>query len=570
MRNEIQADDFARRFSLRAPKLMWFLGAGTSASAGLPTALDLIGEFKRALFLSQNPRSSQAFRNLPQSTVSNLVDAHIKTLEGMPTPGAANEYARLFEAAYPAESDRRTILDDKLAGAKPSYGHMALATLMRSGLTRMVWTTNFDTLVADACAKVFDTTSALASIDLDSTELAQETISNERWPMEVKLHGDFRSRQLKNTAKELREQDALLRRALIDSCRGNGLIVCGYSGRDDSVMEALEEAAKHPGAFPAGLFWLHRGDGAPLARVTQLLDLGAANGVEVAVVSVESFDEVLRDLIHFSKDIDASALERFAQRKRWSPAPLQSTPKGGWPVIRLNALPVVDRPTQCRRLACNIGNTAEVRKTIQETGVDVLAVRSRIGVLAFGADADIREAFESHRISDFDLHPFDAKRQRYESSERGLLSEALNHAIARDRGLNLVQRRRLAPKDPADTIWDPLRGLVGPLSGVAEADPQLSWLEGLAVRLDWANDRLWLLFDPCTVFVGVNDDNKKVAADLARERTVRRYNRVLNDLVDFWARHLSHGGNLMRAFDTGTGVDAVFRLASNTGFSRRT
>ena len=49
-------------------------------------------------------------------------------------------------------------MDAKIAGAKPSYGHFAFATLMRGQLTRLVWTTNFDPLVADACAKVYDAT----------------------------------------------------------------------------------------------------------------------------------------------------------------------------------------------------------------------------------------------------------------------------------------------------------------------------------------------------------------------------------------------------------------------------
>lgn len=569
MSNEIQFDDFARRFSLRSKNLMWFLGAGTSASAGLPTAMDMIWEFKQALFLSQNPRASQASLDLSQPAVRSRIDAHIQTLTGMPSPGAPNEYARLFEAAYPAESDRRRILDGKLAGAKPSYGHIALATLMHGGLTRIVWTTNFDTLVADACAKVFDTTSALTTIDLDSTELAQQTIANERWPMEVKLHGDFRSRRLKNTGDELRQQDTLLRTTLVNSCRGHGLVVCGYSGRDDSVMDALEEVAALPAAFPSGLFWLHRGDDAPLPRVTQLLELAVANEIDVALVSVESFDEVMRDLIPLSKDIDGSALERFSERQPWSPAPLLRTTKKTWPIVRLNALPIVDAPRQCRRLACSIGNTAEVREAVQKVGVDVLAARAQIGVLAFGADDDVRRAFESHRITDFDLHPFDVKRQRYESSERGLLGEALNRALCRQRGLNLVHRRKLVPDDPRDIAWDPLRSLVGPLTGVADENPELSWREGLAVRLDWANDQLWLIFDPCTILDGVTDDNRAAAAHLARGRTVKRYNRAANKLVDFWARHLSQDGSEISAFDTGAGVDAVFRLSSDTGFSWR-
>ncbi len=52
-----------------------------------------------------------------------------------------------------------------------------------------------------------------------------------------------------------------MRRALVESCRRFGLIVAGYSGRDSSIMDALEEALTKEGAFPAGLFWLHREDG---------------------------------------------------------------------------------------------------------------------------------------------------------------------------------------------------------------------------------------------------------------------------------------------------------------------
>ena len=78
--------------------------------------------------------------------------------------------------------------------------------------------------------------------------------------MEVKLHGDFRSRRLKNTTDELRQQDATLRQLLVEACGRFGLVVAGYSGRDSSIMDTLDEATSRPGSFPAGLFWLHRGD----------------------------------------------------------------------------------------------------------------------------------------------------------------------------------------------------------------------------------------------------------------------------------------------------------------------
>ena len=38
----------------------------------------------------------------------------------------------------------------------------------------------------------------------------------------------------------------------VDSCRRFGLVVAGYSGRDSSVMDALNEAMK-PGGIPGGI-----------------------------------------------------------------------------------------------------------------------------------------------------------------------------------------------------------------------------------------------------------------------------------------------------------------------------
>ena len=357
---------------------------------------------------------------------------------------------------------------------------------------------------------------------------------------------------------------------MVDSCKRFGLVVCGYSGRDDSIMGTLEGAMEHKGAFPAGFFWLHRGEEPPLPRVAQLLDCGIANNIEAVLVPVENFDETLRDLIRLTENLDTAVLDQFAsQRQPWSPVPLKRAVRRGWPVVRLNALPIIDAPTQCRRLDCNIGGTAEVREAVQNAGVDVLAVRSRAGVLAFGADAALRNVFGSHDIKEFDLHAFDIKRQRYESTERGLLSEALNRAISRHRGLSLVDRRRFMPADPADACWTRLRKLVGPLTGTIEGNLELRWHEGLTARLDWADDRLWLLVEPLTVFEGITEDSKAVAADFARERTIRRYNPVLNDLIEFWAHHLSQNENDMQALNTSQGVDATFRISPVTCFSKR-
>lgn len=569
---ELAADDFARRFAMRAGNLMWLLGAGASAAAGIPTAEDMVWDFKQRLFISQRRVSPQTVTDLSSPVIRAQLQNHIDSSGRFPTPSAPDEYAALFEAVYPAEADRRTYLDAKVAGAKPSYGHLALATLMRAQLTRLVWTTNFDPLVADACAKVYDATGPLTTVALDAPDLAAQCITEGRWPVEVKLHGDFRSRRLKNTSDELRQQDARLRQILVDSCRRFGLVVAGYSGRDDSIMDALEETVRQSSAFPAGLFWLHRGDEPPLPRVGRLLRRATQAGTDAVLVVVESFDEALRDLMRLVKDCDTAVLDAFAlERRRWSGAPCPGG-KRGLPVVRLNALPILQMPSVCRRVVCQIEGVAEARDAVGRAGVDVLIARTRAGVLAFGRDVDVRSAFESHGITDFDLHTIETKRLRYESGERGLLRDALTRAIVRHRRLDVIRRRStdlLAPADPQDASWAPLRRLVNTLNGKIPGYPELRWREGVATRLDWADDRLWLLIEPRIVFDGRTDSNKAAAADFARERTIRRYNRQLNDLIGFWAVLLAGDGGDLRAVGIGDGVDAVFRLSSDTAISRR-
>lgn len=65
----IGADDFARRFSMRAGNLMWLLGAGASASAGIPTAGDMVWAFKQQLFTSQRRVSPKAVADLSSPAI---------------------------------------------------------------------------------------------------------------------------------------------------------------------------------------------------------------------------------------------------------------------------------------------------------------------------------------------------------------------------------------------------------------------------------------------------------------------------------------------------------------------
>lgn len=139
---------------------MWLLGAGASVAAGIPT-WDMIWECKQQLYVSRRRVSPKLVADLVNPAVRRELQSFIDDVGNLAMPGAPDEYAALFEAVYPSEADRRTYIASKVGGAKPSYGHLALATLMRGGRVRLVWTTNFDPLIADGCAKVYGGTAPM-------------------------------------------------------------------------------------------------------------------------------------------------------------------------------------------------------------------------------------------------------------------------------------------------------------------------------------------------------------------------------------------------------------------------
>ena len=337
-------------------------------------------------------------------------------------------------------------------------------------------------------------------------------------------------------------------------------------------MNTLEEALEHASPFPGGLFWLHRGEGNPLDRVCGFLSVASEKGVDGGLVRVENFDEALRDLVRLIPDLDTTQMDEFASERSVVSSPPRISGKRGYPVIRLNGIEVKSLPTICRRVECDIGGYKEVEEAIGAAGVDVLATRSAKGVLAFGADSDLRAALANVTIKEFDLHEIEKRRLRYDSQERGLLKQALSRSLAREHGLTLKHRRSvdfLAPADVTDQRWGSLKRIVGGLSGNVAGQPDLNWQEGIAVRLEWADDKLWLVFEPRILMNGTTEDNRAAATDFSRERSVKRYNRQLNDLTSFWSDLLSANGRELRALNVSTGVDASFSLGTTTAFSKR-
>ncbi len=538
-------------------------------------------DFKRALYCSEKRVAVRSVGDLGDPAVRRRLQQHFDAKAGSPPEGSDAEYSYYFEAAYPHEMDRRRYIEQQVSAAVPSYGHRALAVLLRHSKLRLIWTTNFDRLIEDAMAAASMTTGRLTVASLDNASVAGQALSEGRYPLLVKLHGDFQSRQLKNVGPELARQDEDLRRTLVSACGMAGLAVTGYSGRDASVMAALEAGIAAKSAYPGGLFWFRRSDSPLSPRVRSLLETARKHGVQAEEVEIETFDELMGDLVRQVHDIPEADVERLdVQAPRVTNAPLLARGRG-WPVVRLNGLPLLDFPQTCRRIECSIGNTQEVRKAVSEAGVNVFVARKNVGVLAFGSDSDLKAAFGPYGITTFDLHGLEAGRLRHDGAELGLLKDALAAALARGRPLKLRGGRTQKLAVDAGQVGSPslqqLRDAVGgSLVGTCTA-AKLAWAEALEVRLEHRLDRLWIQIVPTIWFekppvdAAGADEIRAAAAGFVRERKVRRYNRIAAALLDAWLFVLfgAEKEAEFRALGIGDGVDAVFRASRTTAYSRR-
>jgi hypothetical protein len=554
---------------------MWFLGAGASAAAGICTAYHMIWEFKRRIYCSSRRVPLSACADLSDPAVRCTIQRLCQSLPDAPPEDSAEEYTYYFEAAFPSEADRRRFIDQSVSGAAPSFGHLALAGLMKAGKVTAVWTTNFDRMVEDAAGRVFGTTGRLVVASIDSSKVAHEAMNESRWPLLAKVHGDFQSRRLKNTEEELRSQDAVLQNTLLQACQRFGLAVVGYSGRDASVMESLERALADRNGYPAGLFWFHRPESPLLPRVQTLLDRAKAAGTEAHVIEVETFDELFGDILSLLPDASPDILHLLDSRPtRVSNSPVPAS-HGSWPVIRFNAFPITSAPTMCRRVVCDIGGYREMWEAISRADVQVAAGRRSFGIIAFGDDADLQKAFGPYHISEFSLHAIDQARLRYESAELGLLYDALCRAIGRCCPVKVGGRRRATiivdPDRLTDSRYTVLRSAVNPLCGKIPGT-DVSWAESIRVGLELRSEKLLLLAEPAIWVPRTKDANPDPRIPVfIREKLARRYNPIWSKLLDGWAELLvgQEKAGTLRAFGITSGVDAAFEIQKTTAFSWR-
>jgi hypothetical protein len=340
----------------------------------------------------------------------------------------------------------------------------------------------------------------------------------------VSLHGDYRYDPLANTVSELQEQEKQLKEALIESLQTQSLIVSGYSGRDKSVMAALQQALK--------VYWCGH-EARPNGSIIELIEKARDANREAFYVPGADFDDIMARLatscitgdrgVRVFRIIGSAEESQTAQRDAFETF-------SGLPshLIKSNAFPL-RCPAEMFAFDLEQWPQEHVWKWLADQALphNVLAVPFK-QVLAFGTLDDISAAFAGNIHGSIQRVPISENDYRHEDGAvMSLLLQALVRAIAGKLKLDTDGKRLLWEVDAHKT--EQQNGQVY----------RVHRCIGLGIRQ--INEKPYLTIDP-TFYVPVGvSGNTNDALSVQRKLLGYQHNKQYNDDLNYWRQTL--GGN---------------------------
>lgn len=224
----------------------------------------------------------------------------------------SERYGFWFEERHSARGQRRERIRDLVEDAKPTPYHIVLASLMsheaeksNDGKAKYVphtLTPNFDDLLFDAFYLYLEDKPQL----IDHRAIAPEFRLTRDRPTIVKLHGDYLYDNLQNTDDETSTLETELREILDQVVHEYGLVVVGYGGYDESIMEPLLNAD-----IEYGIYWCAL-DPENLSPMTERL-LERSN---TFLVPIKSFESLMSQFANQIDDIELPTRDELVDRAK--------------------------------------------------------------------------------------------------------------------------------------------------------------------------------------------------------------------------------------------------------------
>src|ERR1700744_193865 len=90
--------EFTSIFCARPQNFAWFLGAGASRTAGLPTATDILWDMKRRFYCREENQEISR-QDIQNDAIKDRIQSYMES-RGFPEQWADNEYPAYFEKIF--------------------------------------------------------------------------------------------------------------------------------------------------------------------------------------------------------------------------------------------------------------------------------------------------------------------------------------------------------------------------------------------------------------------------------------------------------------------------------------
>ena len=579
---EFSETAFFQHYVKNAPHLMWFLGAGTSRSTGLPTATDIIWDLKQKSYCLHENQDLQS-HDINNKAIKSKIQAYMDS-KGFPSLWSQEEYSFYFDLTFGNDNKaQQQYIHQALANDKVSLniGHRVLAALMEMGKARIVFTTNFDEVIETAFSEVAG--KSLSTFHLEGSYAALDALNAERFPIYAKVHGDFRYQRIKNLTADLRSNDREIHKCFLSASIRYGLVVSGYSGRDMNVMSMLRSALDQNNAFPHGLFWTVARISGTENNVLELITYAKQKKVNAHLIESGTFDEMLSKIwrqLEGKPQILDDKVRTACVKKVSIPLP---TPGKQYPILRTNALPVHTLPIRCGMVDLD-GNITfgDIRKQIFEVRPDaVLTYTDKI--LFWGNRNEIVKVIPDEKIKAIKPFDFEDCSQSISASTfvKSFFQEALAKALCHGKPLFLRRKgRTYYAVVQYDATNNPLfsglrnvlnfKGKPGYIAGNVPGLKDVTWEESVSIQLEERGGQLWVMLSP-EIWIKPLAKRQEARVFL-RKRRLYRYNKQSYSLLDAWIQILlgevGSGSAIKVSCFKDAEYSAEFELGTRTAYSR--
>ncbi len=262
------------------------LGSGASASSGIRTGQQLVNQWLIDIYKRYNQQNEE-------STIEEIRDFLDK--ECYDWYNKDNEYASLFGKIYDLPSQRRNFIEREIGDEKePSIGYKYLNNLAFEHKIDTFFTTNFDDLLEKAFSPYNNIKRPI--VCAHDSSIFNLSVHSNRTKI-IKLHGDFLFNDIKSSSEEVNKLNKNTKDKFEEFLKVYGLIVVGYAGNDNSIMDILEQLVDKDEYLNNGIYWcIRKADFESNKLSSKLIKL--LEHEKVYYILINDFDSFCAELAH--------------------------------------------------------------------------------------------------------------------------------------------------------------------------------------------------------------------------------------------------------------------------------